>query len=413
MQSSSWNSPDRWQPSRRRLVQLGAAWTAVCKASPLGAADPTAHPEMRKAIAQLQYLTPVDEIKTILDKGKSGAARFSPEQAREAGLAPETWTLKIDADPAGGSVIEAPVTLRWSDFMALAEKHAVRFPHVCVCTNGADPFHMTLWEGVPLREIVWLTRPKGGVRRVRYESYHPPEAPPFQASLPLAQVLETAPGQMPVILAYRMNGQLISADKGGPARVIVPGAYGGKQIKWVLHLALTNDYKSTDSDAELNNDTESPLKTRARFIHVPGEAPAGKPVAVTGYAQVGVSGLSQVQYCLRSQREPTDAGDPNLTKADWKNAVILPPPSNWGGGLPGGKLPSGAITTDPKSGQPREWPLRYTIAHWAALIQPVAPGAYELACRTIDLNGIPQPMPRPFLRTGVTAIHRLPLVVKA
>ena len=75
--------------------------------------------------------------------------------------------------------------------------------------------------------------------------------------------------------------------------------------------------------------------------------------------------------------------------------------------------PPGAITTDPKSGQPREWPLRYTIAHWAALIQPLAPGAYELACRTIDLNGIPQPMPRPFLRTGVTAIHRLPLVVKA
>ncbi|MEK7406267.1 MAG: molybdopterin-dependent oxidoreductase [Acidobacteriota bacterium] len=386
-----------------------AAW----KASPLAALNPAAHPELRQAIARLQYFTPVEEIKIVLDKGKAGVAQFSPERLREAGLAPESWTLEIDADPGGGSVIEAPVTLDWRGLMALAEKHAVRFPHVCVCANGADPFHMTLWEGVPLREIVWLTKPKGSIRRVRYESYHPPEARPFQASLPLSQVLETAPGQMPVILAYRMNGQLIPAGKGGPARVIVPGSYGGKLIKWVRRILLTNDYKSTDSDAELDNDTESPLKTRARFIHVPGEVPAGMPAALTGYAQVGVSGLAKVQYCVRSQREPWPVDDPNLTKADWKDAAILPPPSNWGGGLPGGKLPAGTKIVDPKTGQPRDWPLRHTIAHWAALIQPLAPGAYELACRTIDLNGIAQPMPRPFLRSGVTAIHRLALVVKA
>lgn len=413
MRNSTGNPLDGRGPSRRLFAQWGAALAAFQKGSTAAAADPAAHPEMLKAIAALKYFTPVEEIKTILDKGKAGAARFSPEQARDAGLAPESWALKIDADPAGGSTIEAPVTLEWRDFMALAEKHTVRFPHVCVCTNGADPYHMTLWEGVPLRELVWLTKPKGGVRRVRYESYHPPEAPPFQASLPLSQVLETAPGQRPVILAYKMNGQLIPADKGGPARVIVPGAYGGKQIKWVRHIALTNEYKSTDSDAELNNDTESPLKTRARFLSVPGESPAGKPVVATGYAQVGISGLSRVQYCVRARSGPSDADDPNLTKADWKDAVILPPPSNWGGGLPGGKLPAGVLATDPKSGKLREWPIRYAIAHWAALLPPLAPGAYELACRTVDLNGIAQPLPRPFLRTGVTAIHRMPLVVKA
>lgn len=35
--------------------------------------------------------------------------------------------------------------------MQLAEKHAVRYMHVCTCTNVPDPFHMCLWEGVPLR----------------------------------------------------------------------------------------------------------------------------------------------------------------------------------------------------------------------------------------------------------------------
>jgi DMSO/TMAO reductase YedYZ molybdopterin-dependent catalytic subunit len=412
MHQSGLDSLDHPAPTRRRLAQLGAAWAAVWKALPLTAADPAFPPELLEAIAQLKYFTPVEEITTVLDKGKAGVTGFSLKQVREAGLAPESWTLEIDADPDGGSRIETPITLDWKGLMALADRHAVRFPHVCVCTNGADPFHMTLWEGVPLREIVWLTGPKGAIRRVRYESYHSPQAPAFQASLPLSQALETAPGQMPVILAYKMNGNLIPAAKGGPVRVIVPGAYGGKQIKWVRRIGLTNDYKSTDSDAGLNNDTESPLKTRARFIRVPGEVPAGKPAAVTGYAQVGVSGLAKVQYCVRSQREPALAGDPDLAKAEWKDAILLPPPSDWGGGLLRGKLPPGGIITDPKTGQLREWPLRYSIAHWAALIQPLAPGAYELACRTIDLNGIAQPMPRPFFRTGVNAIHRLPMVVK-
>ncbi len=413
MQNSERNLRDHRRLTRRYFFQLGGAAAAAWSASPLAAVNLAESPELRQAVARLQYFTPIDEIKTVLDKGKSGAPRLSPEQRRDAGLTPESWTLEIGADPGGGSAIESPVTLDWKGLMALAEKHAVRFPHVCVCTNGADPYHMTLWEGVPLREIVWLAKPSGGIRRVRYESYHPPELPPFQASLPLSRVLETPPGEMPVILAYRMNGQLIPPAKGGPARVIVPGSYGGKQIKWVRRIGLTNDYKSTDSDAELNNDTESPLKTRARFVYVPREVPAGAPVAMTGYAQVGVSGLAKVQYCVWSQKETWPAVDPNLAKADWKDADILPPPSDWGGGLPEGKLPAGTMNVDSRTTTPREWPLRFAIAHWAALIQPLAPGAYGVACRTIDRNGMAQPMPRPFLKTGVTAIHRVELVVKA
>ena len=155
---------------------------------------------------------------------------------------------------------------------------------------------------------------------------------------------------MPVILAYKMNGQIIPASHGGPVRVIVPGTYGSKSIKWVQRVVLTNDYKANDSDAELNNDTESPMKTRARFINAPKEIPPGKPAALTGMAQVGVSGLSKVQYCVHSQKEPWPADDPYWTKADWKDAAILPPPADWGGGLPGGKLPANTSQIDPENG---------------------------------------------------------------
>jgi DMSO/TMAO reductase YedYZ molybdopterin-dependent catalytic subunit len=396
--------------TRRSFFQSGGAAAATWSAIPLAGAEIADDPQLREAIAKLEYLTPPDRA-GLLDKGKAGVAKLPPESLREIGLLPETWSLDIVPDPASDSAVEQPMSralgnaLDWNGLMKIAEKRTVRFLHVCVCTNGADPYHMTLWEGVPLAEAIWLAKPKANIRRVYYQSYHPAGANPFQSSLPLGQVMETPPGQMPVILAYRMNGQIIPAAHGGPVRVFVPGTYGSKSVKWVQRVVLTNDYRANDSDAaDFNNDAESALKTRARFLNAPKEIPAGKPAALTGWAQVGVSGLAKVQYAVHPQDAPWPADDPNWLKADWQDASILPPPADWGGGLPGGKLPTGP---------PREWPLRDAIVHWAALLPPQRPGSYELCCRTIDNNGIAQPMPRPLLRTGVTALQRVTVIVKA
>lgn len=389
---------------RRSFFQLGGAAAAAW-----GAAPP-ADPLLRDAIAKLEYLTPIERA-FILDKGKAGVAKLPQEKLRQIGLVPETWSLDVVPDPASNSSVDQPLSkaqgnaLDWKTLMALADRHAVRFLHLGVCTNGADPYHMCLWEGVPLREVVWLTRPKANIRRVYYQSYHVENLPPFQGSLPLGHVLETPPGEAPVILAFKMNGQVIPASHGGPVRMIVPGAYGNKSIKWVQRMVLTNDYRANDSDAELNNDIDSPMKTRARFVNAPKEIPPAKPAALTGIAQVGISGLAKVQFCVRPLKDASLA-------EDWKDAAILPPPQDWGGGLPGGKLPAGTHQIDPKTGKPRQWPMRYTIAHWAALLPGLPPGSYELCCRTIDLNGIAQPMPRPLLRTGVTAIQRVTLFVR-
>ena len=156
-------------------------------------------------------------------------------------------------------------------------------------------------------------------------------------------------------------------------------------------VVLTNDYKANDSDAELNNDVESQIKTRARFINAPAEIAAHKAVALTGMAQVGISGLSKVQYCVHSREHPWPTDDTYWTQADWKDAAILPPPANWGGGLPEGKLPAGTSQFDAAKGAPLAWPIRFTICHWAALLDGLPPGAYDLCCRTIDETASPSP----------------------
>jgi hypothetical protein len=47
------------------------------------------------------------------------------------------------------------------------------------------------------------------------------------------------------------------------------------------------------------------------------------------------------------------------------------------------------------------------------LLTDLRPGKYDLCCRTIDANGLAQPMPRPLLKSGYNAIQKKPLVVEA
>ena len=138
---------------------------------------------------------------------------------------------------------------------------------------------------------------------------------------------------------------------------------------------------------------------------------AGQAVPVVGVAQVGMSGLSKVQYWLSSQEVSSPEADPHFAGADWRDAEILPAPTSWGGGLPHGKLPAVPLQFDAKTCRPREWPMRDTIAHWTARLSNLPPGKYDLRCRTIDANGVAQPMPRPFPKSGHNAIQKVSLTV--
>jgi hypothetical protein len=334
---------------------------------------------------------------------------------------PETWQLEVVPDPESDCKVEHPLSkergtaLDWQGLMKLADKCAVRYLKVMTCTNVSDPLGMGLWEGVPLREVIWLARPKANVRRICYYGYHNDDTKQrFQSSLPIGRVLEDPPGELPVILCYKLNGQWLTPEAGAPVRMIVPDAYGNKSIKWLQRIVLTNSYEANDTYAVTNNaDVESPMKTHARFVHVPEKIKAGQPAAITGVAQVGMSGLSKVQYWLALQDSPALESGPNFSEGQWKDAAILPPPEHWGDMLPDGKPPPVPGQIDPATGKPRQWPLRNTIIHWAVLLKDVPPGKYEILCRTIDANEVAQPMPRPFVKSGNNPIHRAPLVVEA
>jgi DMSO/TMAO reductase YedYZ molybdopterin-dependent catalytic subunit len=380
---------------------------------------------LAEAISRLEYLTR-DENFQNAGRGKPAPHTLPPEKLREVGLSRETWQLEVLPDPESNAEVERPLSkasgtaLDWNGLMKLAETNAVRFMSVMSCTNGKAPFGMGLWEGVPLRDVIWLARPKSNVRRVFYYGYHNDDpGQRFQSSLPIGRVLEDPPGEHPVILCYKLNDQWLTPKRGGPVRVIVPEEYGNRSVKWLQRIMLTNSFQANDTYALWNNDTVSPLKTCARFIYTPKQIKAGHAAPITGVAQVGMSGLSKVQYWLHPQGEALDADDPYFTKGQWKDADILPPPEQWGGGLPDGKLPPIPRQFD-AAGKPLRWPIPNTIVHWATVLTASRPGKpatqmagkYDLRCRTIDANGIAQPMPRPFLKSGHNSIQSVQVVVE-
>jgi DMSO/TMAO reductase YedYZ molybdopterin-dependent catalytic subunit len=386
----------------------------------LGDTDQT-EPALTEAVGKLRYLTPPEQFREF-GREKPRIDQLPPEKLRKVGLDRSTWQLEVVPDPDSRPQprVERPLSrdlgtaLDWQGLMKLAERHAVRFLGVLTCTNMAEPLGMGLWEGVPLREVIWPAGPKSNIRRVYYSGYHNDDPRQrFQSSLSIGRVLEDPPGELPVILCYKLNGQWLPLKCGGPVRMVVPGAYGNKWVKWLQRVVLTNNYQANDTYALWNNDVESPMKTYARFINPPAKARPDQPLPLVGFAQVGMSGLSKVQYSLHPQDAPLPPDDPYLTKLDWKDAVVLPPPTDWGGALPGGKLPDVPLEFDPATGKPRAWPLRYAIVHWAAVLRGLPAGRYHLRCRTIDVNGIAQPLPRPFPKSGDNTIQQMPLVLEA
>jgi DMSO/TMAO reductase YedYZ molybdopterin-dependent catalytic subunit len=401
--------------TRRFFLRIGAAFAAIGWGADPAHAD-TLPVKLTPAVDKLEsFFTPADQFQDV-SRGKPVPHSLPEAKRKEVGLTRDTWRLEVVSDPERPATLGKSFTkkdgtaLDFATLLKLGERHAVQFAKVMTCLNLGCPLGMGIWEGVPLREVVWRTEPKENLRRVFYYGYHNDDPKQmFRSSLPVGRVLEDPDDWPPVILCYKLNGEFLSQERGGPVRIVVPEAYGFKSIKWLTHLYLSNLPIANDTYAEQNNDVDSPLKTFAATLSVP-EGKANQPIPITGYAQVGVSGLSKVQVWAHPAAEKWPADDPYFTKAPWVDATVLGPPEKWGGDLPKGMIPDGTLGFDEK-GRPRSWPMKLAKAHWAVLLPGRTAGTYTLRCRTIDAKGHAQPMPRPFKKSGRAEIEAVKLVI--
>jgi hypothetical protein len=264
--------------------------------------------------------------------------------------------------------------------------------------------------------VLKLVGKVNNIRRVFYEGFHNHDPKQlFQSSLGYNTVMETPPWDLPVFVAYALNGQALSLVRGGPVRMVVPWAHGFKSIKWLQRITLTNDYKANDTYAEANNDPDSYLKTMARIDDLPQVYKAGDAVALRGVAVSGWSGLKRIEYWLRPDtgthgKLADDA--PDWQTAKWQPCIIAPAPEDWTGQLPEGLMPKDVWGFDAETGKPKDWPMRFSLAQWSVTLKDLAAGAYEFRVRSVDLNDFAQPHPRPYPKSGRNEIQCMQFVVK-
>ena len=405
---------------RRDFIRVAAATTALAASGSIaeGSSSLQADPAAAKG-QERRYLTTPAEFRDV-SRGNPRPHTLVGDQLVKARLTPETWRLEIVSD--GTTRIATPHTLDKGHALDLAgleklgKQHARKFLKAMQCLNIAQPLGQGLWEGVPLRELVKLVGRISNVRRIYYWGFHNNDPKQlFQSSLNYTQMMEAPPWELGPMVAYRLNGQPIPLVRGGPVRMIVPWAHGFKSIKWLQRIVLTNNFQANDTYAAANNDPESYLKTAAYVDSGPESFKAGQPIVITGTVMVGLSGLKRVEYWLRPiAGKPAELrdDDPAWAAARWQACQIEPAPKNWGGALPNGVFPIGVWGFDPKTGQPREWPLRYSWGLWSATLRELKAGTYEFRARAVDLNDFAQPEPRPYPKSGKNEIQMRQVVVK-
>lgn len=360
------------------------------------------------------FLTPDLEFNDV-SRGNPKPHTLRGEAQIAAGLTPDSWRLEIAADPfveephtKAAATLEKTVTLDFPSLLALGKKHEVHFLKAMQCLNIDTPLGQGLWTGVPLREVLKLCGKMNHVRRIYFWGFHNQDPKQvFKSSVSYTQCMETAPGDLPVFLAYKLNGQPLSPERGGPVRMIVPWSHGYKSIKWLQNIFVTNDARNNDTYANGNNDPDSFLKTAAYVDEGPDKIKRGEPVFLTGQVISGLSGVKRVEYWLRPVNgAPTKLADdaPELQRGPWIPCQLESQP-DWTSILPKGIRPQSILGFNKTTAKPETWPPRYGMCSFSATVRDLKPGAYEIRARSVDLNDFAQPEPRPSQKSGKNSIQ--------
>lgn len=138
-----------------------------------------------------------------------------------------------------------------------------------------------LWSGVLIRDILEMARPLPGASALVFQADDG-----YVESVPLSWGLDHG-----LLVVYGMNGQTLTADHGFPLRILAPGLYGFKSVKWLRRITLASKVVS-GLWQEHGWTREAAVRTGTRIDVC---RPADDGVLVAGIAFAGIRGISRVQ----------------------------------------------------------------------------------------------------------------------
>jgi len=268
----------------------------------------------------------------------------------------ELWSLTVDG------TVTNPTTYSMSDLMALPPVDQEQTLMCISNTISGGLMSNAIWRGVPLRDVIEPAGVRPGTVEVLCRSVDG-----YSDSFSIEKALEPT-----TMLAYHMNGEPLPRRHGYPVRLLVPGLFGEKSVKWITRIELVpGDVAGFYEQQGWGPDFTIPTRSRFDGPDLRQPLAVGRPVRLHGTAFGGDRGVSSVEVTV-------DGGQ------TWRPARL---------DYPGSRL---------------------TWALWSYDWRPQSTGDFRLAVRATDQAGMVQTSRgRSVVPEGATGHHVLTAMVRA
>lgn len=241
----------------------------------------------------------------------------------------EQWRLHVKGE------VKTPMSLGWRDILNRDSYDQVS-TLMCIDTlPGGDSLGNATWRGISLKRLLQdAGADEETARDVVFRGIDG-----YDDSIPFSRAV-----QDDVMLAYLMNGEKLPKEHGFPLRLIVPGLYGIKNVKWIVEIEVyPGDYKGYWQRKGWTDDGTIKIFSR---IDSPGhyQSLRGPEHRLRGIAFGGPNSISKVELSF-------DAGK------TWSDCDLEPPMS------------------------PYSWVI------WNYIWRPTKPGKYQTVVRAWDTKG--------------------------
>ncbi|MDQ3412637.1 MAG: molybdopterin-dependent oxidoreductase [Chloroflexota bacterium] len=268
------------------------------------------------------------------------------------------WGLQVDG------LVERPHQYGFEELAALAATEQ-ETTLMCISNQiGAGLFSNAIWTGVPLRDLLEAARPADTAVEVLLYA-----ADGYTDTFSIEKAMDPT-----TLVAVAMNGEPLPQRHGYPARVVVPGLFGEKNVKWVTRITVVDyDAKGFYEQQGWGPNFEVPTRSDIfgpRWRRAGGDAfvdsfAANEVATIRGRAFAGARGVQSVEFSA-------DDGE------TWQPAAI---------DYPGTDL---------------------TWSFWSVAWRPAEAGEFILLSRATDGTGAVQSgEQRSIVPQGATGYHRV------
>ena len=193
------------------------------------------------------------------------------------------WHLEVNG------LVQNPATYRFEDLKGF---HAVEQETTLMCiSNGLDAglISNAKWKGLTMRDLIEPASPLANAARVRLHGVDN-----YTDTFPLEKALAPT-----TLLAYEMNGVPLPDRHGYPLRVVVPGYFGEKHVKWLTRIEVTDNHAKGFYETQgWGPDFMTPTRSRIDAPDHESHFSLGQltePIEVKGIAYGGDRGISGVE----------------------------------------------------------------------------------------------------------------------